>query len=285
MSKSILITGCSTGGIGASLALALSQKKENHHVFATARNTSKIPKELHNLPNVTIFPLDVSSSSSVAEAVKIVRGSGHGLDVLINNAGLPFSMPLLDANLEDAQRVYEVNLWGVVRMIQGFADMIIERKGSIVNVGSIGGMVHLPWNSIYASSKAALTNLSETLRHELSPFGVSVICLQVGGVDTNFDARTTEFNLPPNSYYATIKDDIAGWATGSIKPRGQSGESFAEAVVSDILGARKKGVVFRGKYASSVRVLVDWFPGWVVDMVIRMQNPSLNKLATSRNLS
>ena len=118
--------------------------------------------------------------------------------------------------------------------------------------------------AIYASSKAALTNLSETLRHELSPFGVSVICLQVGGVDTNFDARTTEFNLPPNSYYATIKDDIAGWATGSIKPRGQSGESFAEAVVSDILGARKNGVVFRGKYASSVRVLVDWFPGWVV---------------------
>lgn len=108
-------TGCSTGRIGASIALslALSHKKEGHDIFATSRNTSKIPKELHNLPNVTIFPLDVSSSSSssVVEAVKIVRGSGgHGLDVLINNASLPFSMRLLDANLEDAQRVYEVNL-------------------------------------------------------------------------------------------------------------------------------------------------------------------------------
>jgi short-subunit dehydrogenase len=104
--------------------------------------------------------------------------------------------------------------------------------------------------AVYASSKAALTNLSETLRHELSPFGVSVICLQVGGVDTNFDARTTEFSLPSNSYYAAIKDDIA--------------ESFAEEVVRDILGEGRNGVIFRGKYASSVRVLVDWFPGWVV---------------------
>jgi NAD(P)-dependent dehydrogenase (short-subunit alcohol dehydrogenase family) len=148
MSKSILITGCSAGGIGASLALSLSQRKENHHIFATVRNTSKIPKELHNRPNVTILALDVASSSSVTEAAKLVRASGHGLDVLINNAGLPFSMPLLDVNLEDAQKVYDVNLWGVVRMIQAFADMIIERKGRIVNVGSIGGMVHLPWNCI-----------------------------------------------------------------------------------------------------------------------------------------
>lgn len=118
--------------------------------------------------------------------------------------------------------------------------------------------------AVYASSKAALTSLSETLRHELSPFGVSVVCLQVGGVDTNFDARTTEFSLPPNSYYTAIKDDIAGWATGSIKPKGQSGESFAEAVMDDILGEGRNGVVFRGKFASSVRVLVDWLPGWVV---------------------
>jgi NAD(P)-dependent dehydrogenase (short-subunit alcohol dehydrogenase family) len=118
--------------------------------------------------------------------------------------------------------------------------------------------------AVYASSKAALTNLSETLRHELSPFGVSVVCLQVGGVDTNFDARTTEFNLPPNSYYAAIKDEIAGWATGSIKPKGQSGESFAGEVADDILGKGRNGVIFRGRFSSSVRVLVDWFPAWVV---------------------
>jgi hypothetical protein len=83
-------------------------------------------------------------------------------------------------------------------------------------------------------------------------------------VDTNFDARTTDFDLPPNSYYAAIKDDIAGWATGLIKPKGQSGESFAEAVVGDILGEGRNGVVYRGRFSTSVRVLVGWFPGWVV---------------------
>lgn len=83
-------------------------------------------------------------------------------------------------------------------------------------------------------------------------------------MDTNFDARTTAFELPQNSYYAPIQDDIAGWATGSIKPKGQSGESFAEAVMDDILGKNKNGVVFRGRFAREVRVLVDWFPEWVV---------------------
>lgn len=150
MPKSILITGCSAGGIGASLALSLSQRAEGHHIFATARNTSKIPPELRNISNIICLKLDVSSASSVAEAVKHIRESSHGgLDVLINNAGLPYSMPLLDTNIEDAQRVYDVNLWGVVRMIQGFADMIIERKGRIVNVGSIGGVVNLPWNCAF----------------------------------------------------------------------------------------------------------------------------------------
>ena len=150
MSKSILITGCSAGGIGASLALALAQKKD-HHIFATARNISKIPKTLHGCSNVTVLALDVSSSSSVTEVAKIVRESGHGLDILINNAGLPFSMPLLDADIQDAQRVYDVNIWGVVRMIQAFADLIIERKGRIVNVGSVGGVLNIPWNCTPAS--------------------------------------------------------------------------------------------------------------------------------------
>lgn len=83
-------------------------------------------------------------------------------------------------------------------------------------------------------------------------------------MDTNFDARTIAFELPQNSYYVPIQDDIAGWATGSIKPKGQSGESFAEAVMDDILGKNKNGLVFRGRFAREVRVLVDWFPEWVV---------------------
>lgn len=102
MAKSILTTCCSTGGIGVSLALSLSQQKENHPIFVTAPSTSITPQELQNLPKVTVFTLDVDSSSSVAEAVRIVHGSGHSLDVFNNNAGLTCSMPLLDVNLDDA---------------------------------------------------------------------------------------------------------------------------------------------------------------------------------------
>ena len=86
VSKPILVTGCSSRRIGAAVALALANR--NSHVFATARNISKISKNPTSLQNVTILSLDVTSESSVASAVKAVESHGRGLDVLINNAAV-----------------------------------------------------------------------------------------------------------------------------------------------------------------------------------------------------
>lgn len=141
--KAILVTGCSAGGIGAALVLTLA--KRDHHVFATARNTSKIPEELSRLPNVTVLELDVSSTTSVAEAAKAVATSGHGLDVLINNAGGGYAMPVLDIEIEKAKRLYDINVWGPVRTTQAFADLLIASQGRIVNVSTVGSVVNTPW--------------------------------------------------------------------------------------------------------------------------------------------
>lgn len=141
--KAILVTGCSAGGIGAAIVLTLA--KHDHHVFATARNTSKIPEELTRLPNVTVLQLDVSSTSSVAEAAKAVATSGHGLDVLINNAGGGYAMPVLDIDIGKSQRLYDINVWGPVRTIQAFADLLIGTRGRIVNVSTVGSVVNTPW--------------------------------------------------------------------------------------------------------------------------------------------
>ncbi|KAF7714214.1 Short-chain dehydrogenase/reductase (SDR) family protein [Penicillium ucsense] len=274
--KSVLVTGCSAGGIGAALAHALAKK--GHHVFATARNTSKIPQELLDLSNVTIISLDVSSMPSVSAAARVVAKSGHGLDVLVNNAGAGYATPILDIDVEKAQQLYDTNVWGCVRTIQAFADLLIASRGRIVNVSSIGGTVHMPWISAYASSKSALTTISETLRMELSPFGVSVVTIMGGVISSNFDANNADFCLPPDSRYHDIEDIIAGWATGKVKPQGSTAAEFAESCVGDILGQGKGGLVWRGANAGAVRFLVGWLPKMVVDLVV-YQNQGLRELS------
>ncbi|KUI62019.1 hypothetical protein VP1G_09154 [Cytospora mali] len=83
---------------------------------------------------------------------------------------------------------------------------------------------------------AALAVISETLRLELSPFGVTVVSVMGGAITSNFDVNNPEFSLPPDSHYAPIEDIIAGWASGKSKPVGGSAEDFAASLVGDILG-------------------------------------------------
>jgi NADP-dependent 3-hydroxy acid dehydrogenase YdfG len=142
-SKSVLVTGCSAGGIGSAIALVLA--KEGHHIFATARNTSKISEELSTLSNVTVLSLDVTSQPSVIAAAKAVTESGHGLDVLVNNAGAGYVTPILDMDIERAQRLYDTNLWGSIRTIQAFADLLIASRGRIINISSMGCTMNMPW--------------------------------------------------------------------------------------------------------------------------------------------
>lgn len=149
--KSVLITGCSAGGLGAALALAF--QKHGYVVFATARDLLKIPVTLTDLPNVHALSLDVTSDASINAAAKSVKATltDKGLDVLFNNSGVGYSSSLLDLDLKRAKQLYEVNLWGVIRTTQAFADLVIEAKGAIVNQGSISGESYEPFNCRYSS--------------------------------------------------------------------------------------------------------------------------------------
>lgn len=141
--KSILITGCSADGIGAAMALVLA--KRGHHVFATARDTSKIPESLRSLSNVTTMALDVADPSSIAASARAVADSGRGLQVLVNNAGGGYVRPVLDIDIAAAQRLFDINLWGPLRMIQAFAGLLISSRGRIVNVSSSAAVINSPW--------------------------------------------------------------------------------------------------------------------------------------------
>lgn len=139
--KSVLITGCSAGGIGGALAEAFQEK--GYHVFATLRNASKISQTLTTAANVTVLTLDVLSSDSIAAAVESIKKiTGGGLDVLVNNSGGGLTLPGLDVPIEEGKKLFDLNFWAPLAMLQAFAPLLIKAKGCLVNNSSANA--HLP---------------------------------------------------------------------------------------------------------------------------------------------
>lgn len=144
--KSVLITGCSAGGIGAGLAEAFHQK--GYHVFLTLRNLSKTPTDLGNAPNVTVLQLDVLSAESIATAVEsVARETGGRLDILVNNSGQNLVMPALDTTLEDGRKLFDLNFFAPMAMMQAFIPLLIKARGCLVNQSSAAGCMAMPFLS------------------------------------------------------------------------------------------------------------------------------------------
>jgi 1-acylglycerone phosphate reductase len=141
--KSVLITGCSTGGIGWAMAKNFHQR--GFYVFATARDISRIDNLL-NLSDIEILELDVTIPKTIAQCKEIVvKRTGGRLDVLLNNAGIEFNSPLLDTDLEEAKKLFDVNVWGPLAMVQAFAPLLIEAGGVVFNQSSIYGVLNMVW--------------------------------------------------------------------------------------------------------------------------------------------
>ena len=170
----ILITG-SSKGLGRATAIELTRR--GHHVIATARKLDA----LAGLEVGTKLQLDVTDEASVRAAVD----AAGPIDVLINNAAEIFVAPLETAPFDEIQRLYDINVFGTLRLIQAVAPQMRTREaGAIVNISSVVGKVGLPLTGIYCSTKWAIEGLSESLRIELSKFGVRVVLVEPGQIGT-----------------------------------------------------------------------------------------------------
>ena len=142
--KSVLVTGTSTAGIGSALALAFA--RHDLLVFATARDLAKIPSSLSSRPNVEALVLDVTSPELIQHAVETVRAkTGGRLNYLVNNAGSGYTMPLADFDVEAGKKVFDVNFWGVLEVTKAFMPLLVAARGTVVNISSVGAIVHTPW--------------------------------------------------------------------------------------------------------------------------------------------
>ncbi|OJD09784.1 hypothetical protein ACJ73_10092, partial [Blastomyces percursus] len=166
--KSVLITGCSPGGIGHSLAREFH--RNGLRVFATARDRRSITNLAEQGIETLSLVVDNEESRKACRAEIELLLKGKGLDYLVNNAGLNYTVPALDVNLQEAREVFETNFIAVIAMCQEFAPLLIKAKGTIVQVGSVAGIIPYVFGSVYNASKAALHSFSDTLRVELTPF-------------------------------------------------------------------------------------------------------------------
>jgi len=182
----ILVTGASSG-IGRHLAEALSS--DGHLVYGTVRSDTDLAS-LGEIENVVPLKLDVRKPETIRQAVETVERSGKGLYGLVNNAGIGGLGGFSTFTDQDMTEVFDVNVFGPHRVTTAFLPLLLESRGRVVNIGSMGGQITGKYFGPYTMTKHALEAYSASLREELAPHGVEVSIVQPGGVLTEIDKKS-----------------------------------------------------------------------------------------------
>ena len=172
-----LVTGASSG-IGLACAAYLAAR--GLRVYGASRSGS-------SAAGVSMLTMDVTDDASVEAAVTALLRREGRLDIVVNNAGMGVAGPVEVVSVEDAKRQFEVNFFGILRVSRAVLPVMRrQRMGYIVNIGSIAGLIAVPYVSMYSATKFAVEGLSESLRMEVRRFGVRVVVVEPGDHKTAF---------------------------------------------------------------------------------------------------
>lgn len=230
----VLITGCSSG-IGRALAEAFHA--EGCTVWATARNADALTALAEQ--GMSTRRLDVADAASIAEVVAEIEATHGAVDILVNNAGMPSMGPVAEVPLDELRQLWEVNITGVVAMTQAVVPAMMQRRaGRIINIGSVSGVLTTPFAGPYCASKAAVRALSEALSMELRPFGIEVIEVQPGGIESGFGTRAlNQVGQQQWRLYADYEEAIRRRA-GASQENATPAAEFAASLVRQVRVAR-----------------------------------------------
>ncbi|KAF9728925.1 RNA elimination defective protein Red1 [Paraphaeosphaeria minitans] len=247
-SPSVLITGCGKGGIGH--ALALEFKAKGYTVITTL-----LPHEssTHLIEcGILTFSADVTKDEDIEGLCKEVTKTTHGqLDVLVNNAGICYTMTAIDTDVREVKKMFDVNVFGPMRMVHHFHRLLVAARGKIVNIGSVGGIVPYMYGASYNATKAALHHWGNTLRVEMKPLGVNVVNIISGEVNTNILKRDQGRTLPAGSLYQPLETEFSRHVDRS--PNTTSPSEYAAAVVREIGKRQPRAWFWTGATTSFVR--------------------------------
>ena len=187
MGKVVLITGASSG-IGAE-TVRLFQSKE-WKVAATMRRPEEAD-ELQRIVDVECIRLDVTEPDSIKTAFAETLEKFGRIDAVVNNAGYGLVGPFEAASDEEIRRQFETNVFGLMNVCrEAIAYFRPEKRGTIVNVASMGGRITFPFYSLYHSTKWAVEGFTESLQYELRPFGIKIKLVEPGPIKTDFYDRS-----------------------------------------------------------------------------------------------
>ncbi len=186
--RTFFITGANSG---FGFAIAAAASRQGHNVVGTVRSEQSRAALAERLPAVRPVLCDVTAFDRIDGVVRQAEEDHGPVDVLINNAGYGHEGILEESPLEEMRRQFDVNVFGAVAVAKAFLPRFRERRrGFIVNVTSMGGMITMPGIAYYCGSKFALQGISDVMRAEMAPFGVHVTALCPGSFRTDWAGRS-----------------------------------------------------------------------------------------------
>lgn len=258
-----LVTGASTG-IGRATAEAL--RDAGYRVFGTSRKA--VPERSEG---ITMLTCDVSQDASVAKLIDEVLSEAGRIDLLVNNAGVGLLGGAEESSTAQAQALFDVNVFGVLRVTNAvLPTMRRQRKGRIVNLSSVLGLIPAPYSALYASTKHAIEGYSESLDHELRSFGTRVVLVEPAYTRTSF-----EENLAKPDQLLGVYDAARAGMNVTLRKAIETGDA-PEAVARTVLRAATDFVPKRryaaGKMARQISLLRRFVPASAFDKSLRKQN-------------
>jgi NAD(P)-dependent dehydrogenase (short-subunit alcohol dehydrogenase family) len=258
-----LVTGASTG-IGHATAKAL--QKAGFRVFGTSRRAAA-----DRADGVIMLTCDVTDDASVAKLVDDVLAKAGRIDLLVNNAGLGLLGAAEESSTAQAQALFDVNVFGVIRATNAvLPTMRRQGTGRIVNLSSVLGFTPAPFSALYSSTKHALEGYSESLDHELRPFGIRVVLVEPAYTRTSF-----EENLARPDRLLDIYDSARAGMNAILRKAvttGDAPEVVARTILEAATVASPRRRYAAGKIARQVAFLRRFVPAAAFDKSLRKQN-------------
>lgn len=264
---SILVTGASSG-IGAHTAARLAA--DGHRVAGAARRVAEVAA----LPGVAPVHLDLEADQSIEAAALEAAEAIGPIDVLINNAGYGEFGSVEQTPLDRARRQFEVNVFGLARLTQLIVGPMRERGfGRIVNVSSLAGEFSSPLGGWYHASKFALEALSDSLRLELSPFGVDVVVVQPGPVRTPWHEEALQLLTATSGRgaYADMAAAVSRYHRNAQDSPVASDPDAVAAAIATAATTRRPRTRYRVGRGAGLAVALSRLPDRVFDSMTRSQ--------------
>ncbi|GAA4543251.1 SDR family oxidoreductase [Mycobacterium paraffinicum] len=282
----IVVTGASTG-MGAATARLLV--RNGFHVLAGVRRD--VDADALRADRIEPHILDITVESDVAAiAGRVANDPLHRpLRALVNNAGIAINAPVETLPMEQWRKQFEVNLFGHIAMTQALLPALLESKGTVVNISSVGGKVVLPTYGAYAGSKFALEAVSDALRREIGDLGVKVAVVEPGAVKTEMAERgiATAEALMANMTAAQLAryDALAAAVTAQARSFGEDGvsaEHAAKVIVKAATAPRPRTRYAIGRDAAILTRVSRVVSDRILDRIVRLSLRSFMKGSKSR---